>query len=253
MIGVHEGADTEAGSGPSASAGNHDPLTGLPNRMVLQDRLGQALGRLRRRGGTVGVLFLDVDGFKHINDRYGHDAGDGFLREVPSRLRSALRCRRHRRPPERRRVRDPAGGLRRRRRCASGWRERVLEAFETPFTLGDETLALRVSVGIAVTEAHDDRAEDLLTHADVAMYRAKQSGGDGLAMFDSTLRAARQRARRPGARPARRARHRPALEPFYQPVVDLSQRVTGPRRWCAGSTRRGRAAREFIESPRRPA
>ena len=91
VIGVHEGADTEAGSGPSASAGNHDPLTGLPNRMVLQDRLGQALGRLRRRGGTVGVLFLDVDGFKHINDRYGHDAGDGFLREVPSRLRSALR------------------------------------------------------------------------------------------------------------------------------------------------------------------
>ena len=102
----------------------------------------------------------------------------------------------------------------------------MLQAFETPFTLGDETLALRVSVGIAVTEAHDERADDLLTHADVAMYRAKQSGGDGLAMFDSTLRA-RANERVSLARDLRAAIGTDQLSLHYQPIVDLSsQRVT---------------------------
>ena len=104
--------------------------------------------------------------------------------------------------------------------------ERVLQAFERPFTLGEETLALRVSVGIAVTEAHDESADDLLAHADVAMYRAKQTGGDGLAVFDSTLRA-RANERVSLARDLRAAIGTDQLSLHYQPIVDLaSQRVT---------------------------
>ncbi len=221
LIGVHEGAGTEA----EPAAATHDALTGLPNRTVLQDRLDQALGRLRRRGGTVGVLFLDVDGLKQINDRYGHDAGDGFLRELPSRLRSALRADdtvARLSGDEFVILLEDCGGEAGAVRVA----ERVLRAFERPFTLGDETLALRVSVGIAVTEAHDERAADLLTNADVAMYRAKQSGGDGLALFDSSLRA-RANERVSLARDLRAAIGTDQLSLHYQPIVDLaSQRVT---------------------------
>ena len=198
---------------------NHDALTGLPNRVVLRDRLGQALGRLRRRDGTVGVLFLDVDGFKQINDRYGHGAGDEFLREVPQRLRSALRA-----DDTVARLggdefvillEDCGGEV-----GALQVAERVLQAFEKPFTLGDETLALRVSMGIAVTETADESADQMLTNADVAMYRAKHAGGDGLAVFDTTLRA-RANERLGLARDLRAAIGTDQLSLHYQPIVDL--------------------------------
>ena len=222
LIGVHEPA--EAGS-PAPAAAGHDPLTGLPGRMVLHDRLGQALGRLRRRGGTVGLLFLDVDGFKQINDRYGHGAGDEFLRELPGRLRSALRADdtvARLGGDEFVVLLEDCGGEAGAVRAA----ERVLQAFERPFTLGEETLALRVSVGIAVTDAHDESADDLLAHADVAMYRAKRTGGDGLAVFDSILRE-RANERAGLARDLRAAIGTDQLSLHYQPIVDLArQRVT---------------------------
>ena len=222
LIGVQEARTLRP---PAVAAMNHDPLTGLPNRVVLQDRVGQALARLRRRGGTVAVLFLDVDGFKQINDRYGHDAGDDFLREVPARLRSALRTDdtvARLGGDEFVILLEDCGGEPGAVRVA----ERVLQAFEPPFTLGDERLALRVSVGIAVDRHADERAEELLTHADVAMYRAKHSGGDGLALFDSTLRE-RANERVGLARDLRAAIGTDQLSLHYQPIVDLgSQRVT---------------------------
>ncbi|HEX5908840.1 MAG TPA: EAL domain-containing protein, partial [Thermoleophilaceae bacterium] len=219
LIGVHEGAGTAADTQPAPAVMNHDALTGLPNRVVLRDRLGQALGRLRRREGTVGVLFLDVDGFKQINDRYGHGAGDEFLREVPERLRSALRA-----DDTVARLggdefvillEDCGGEV-----GALQVAERVLQAFEKPFSLGDETLALRVSMGIAVTETSDESADQMLTNADVAMYRAKHAGGDGLAVYDTTLRA-RANERLGLARDLRAAIGTDQLSLHYQPIVDL--------------------------------
>ena len=204
---------------------NHDPLTGLPNRVVLLDRVSQAIARLRRRGGTIGVLFLDVDGFKQINDRYGHDAGDDFLREVPARLRSALRTDdtvARLGGDEFVILLEDCGGEPGAVRVA----ERVLQAFEPPFTLGDERLALRVSVGIAVADTSDESPEEMLNNADVAMYRAKHQGGDGLALFDSSLRE-RANERVGLARDLRAAIGTDQLSLHYQPIVDLgSQRVT---------------------------
>ena len=184
LIGVHEGAGNEDDA-LAAVAMNHDALTGLPNRVVLEDRLGQALGRLRRRCGSVGVLFVDVDGFKQVNDRYGHQAGDDFLRELPTRLNSALRADdtvARLGGDEFVIMLEDCGG----EAGAVQVAERVLQAFEAPFTLGDETLALRVSVGIARGRlVRRDRRAGCCANADVAMYRAKNAGGDGHAVFDS--------------------------------------------------------------------
>lgn len=224
LIGVHEGASATEDTTPPTVM-NHDELTGLPNRVVLQDRLGQALGRLHRRGGTVGLLSLDMDGFKQVNDRYGHGAGDDFLREVPQRLRSALRT-----DDTVARVGgdefvvllEDCGGEAGAVRVA----ERMLHAFEPPFGLGDERLALRVSVGIAVAGCSEETADQLMTNADVAMYRAKHAGGDGLALFDSSLRE-RANDRVGLARDLRAAIGTDQLSLHYQPIVDLgSQRVT---------------------------
>ena len=179
LIGVQASIAEE---GPSRLAAwtiaNHDPLTGLPNRTVLMDRIGQALARLSRRAGTVGLMFLDFDGFNHINDCFGHDSGDAFLRDVPIRLAGALRtedtvarlggdefvvlC-------------QDLGG----EAGAAAVAERVLQAFEEPFVLGDEQLSVRLSVGIALAVGAEETPEGLLANADLAMYRAKQDGGDG--------------------------------------------------------------------------
>ena len=83
----------------------HDVLTGLPNRMLLEDRLQQACARLTRSHDAVSVMFIDLDGFKSVNDSFGHTVGDQVLVEVANRLRQILRSRRHRRPARRRRVR----------------------------------------------------------------------------------------------------------------------------------------------------
>ncbi|HYI36185.1 MAG TPA: EAL domain-containing protein [Thermoleophilaceae bacterium] len=225
LIGVHESiaADTDGTAHPHVP--NHDSLTGLPNRVVLLDRLGQAVGRLRRRGGTVGLLFLDVDGFKQINDRYGHGAGDDFLREVPRRLRSALRTD----DTVARLGGDEFVILLEDSGAEAGTiqvAERVLHAFEAPFVLGEEQLALRVSVGIAVADSADESPERLVANADVAMYRAKHAGGDGMALYDSSLRE-RANERIGLAHDLRAAIGTDQLSLHYQPIVDLgSQRVT---------------------------
>ena len=199
----------------------------------------------------MGVLFLDVDGFKQINDRYGHGAGDEFLREVPERLRSALRA-----DDTVARLggdefvillEDCGGEV-----GALQVAERVLQAFEKPFTLGEETLALRVSMGIAVTETADESADQMLTNADVAMYRAKHAGGDGLALFDTTLRA-RANERLGLARDLRAAIGTDQLSLHYQPIVDLgTKRVTSVEalvRW--DHPVRGQVAARRVRAPGR--
>ncbi|MDD2924509.1 diguanylate cyclase [Rhodoferax sp.] len=155
---------------------HHDRLTGLPNRQLLADQMRAALDRAQRHRRKVVVLYLDLDGFKAINDRLGHEAGDAALCEVTGRLTQVLR-----------RVDTLArvGGdefvvlLSDLDDNANAAAERVagkcLQVFNTPVVVADQACVLGVSIGLAVGDG-DSSAEGLLNAADQAMYRAKQAG-----------------------------------------------------------------------------
>jgi len=160
----------------------HDPLTGLANRVLFVDRLGHALAR---RGSQVAVLFLDLDDFKVVNDRYGHAHGDELLRQVAARVRGCLR------PadtPARMGgdefailIEDADASM------LMDVSERIVAAFREPFTLSGTDVRVKGSLGVATNSAGDESSEDLLRNADVAMYTAKSSGKDRFASFEPTM------------------------------------------------------------------
>jgi diguanylate cyclase (GGDEF)-like protein/PAS domain S-box-containing protein len=161
---------------------SHDPLTGLANRTLLIDRLGLALARARRSGGTVAVLFCDLDHFKEINDRLGHAAGDAVLAEVAARLQTTMR------------LEDTiarVGGDEFVMVCGevSGAEEakliarRVGEALGQPLDVCGGEVFAACSIGIAVTARPEVCPEDLIAQADLAMYRAKASGTGEVALL----------------------------------------------------------------------
>ncbi|MGI8911621.1 MAG: diguanylate cyclase domain-containing protein [Rubrobacteraceae bacterium] len=150
----------------------HDGLTGLPNRALFLDRLRQALARTDRRDDAVAVLFLDLDGFKRINDSLGHEAGDLLLRAVAERLRASVR------------LGDTAARLggdeftvllgdvsdeAEAARVAG----RIAEELAAPIMLAGEEVSVAASIGISLSSTPRDRPEDLLREADSAMYEAK--------------------------------------------------------------------------------
>ncbi|ANQ85486.1 putative signaling protein [Azoarcus olearius] len=156
---------------------HHDELTGLPNRVLLADRLRQGLARARRKDSRIAALYLDLDGFKPINDSLGHEAGDIALRDVSARLRAVLR-----QSDTLARV----GGdefvllvtdLASREDCAgvTELARRCIEAVAPPLSIKGHTLRVGVSIGIAFGAAHDD-PEAVLMAADHAMYEAKKAG-----------------------------------------------------------------------------
>ena len=172
----------------------HDTLTGLPNRALFADRLGQALTRLGRTSTALGVLFLDLDRFKVVNDSLGHAAGDQLLAEAGDRLLASLRAG------------DTAarfGGDEFVVLCeeisgeqqAVAVAQRIAEALGAPFVLGDDIeVHVRTSMGLAMTTEATARPEALVRDADAAMYRAKERGGGTLEVFDEAMRG--QAARR---------------------------------------------------------
>jgi diguanylate cyclase (GGDEF)-like protein/PAS domain S-box-containing protein len=167
----------------------HDQLTGLPNRMLLLDRLEQAQASAERDGAWVAVLFLDLDHFKVVNDSLGHGAGDELLRQVAGRLRGAIRA-----ADTAARIGGDEFVV-----CCSGFgtdevvaraqavalAERVGAALRGSYQLGGETASVDVSLGIALSRGADESAEALLRDADTAMYRAKGRGRGRLEMFDA--------------------------------------------------------------------
>ncbi|BCR03094.1 diguanylate cyclase [Desulfuromonas versatilis] len=152
-----------------------DPLTGLPNRVLFFDRLGQAFLQAKRYRHHFALLFLDLDRFKQINDTQGHEIGDLVLKETARRLNELVRASdtvarmggdeftiilsRMHEPPN-----------------ASLVAEKIIESLEKPFVLKGQEFSLSASVGIAVFPLHGESPEDLLRHSDMAMYQAKKAG-----------------------------------------------------------------------------
>jgi diguanylate cyclase (GGDEF)-like protein/PAS domain S-box-containing protein len=200
----------------------HDSLTGLPNRLSFVDALGDALGKASISGSPVGILFLDLDHFKLINDSLGHHAGDALLRAVAPRLRAHLR------PGDvvARFGGDEFGILIDRLADegeALAIADRVASAFTQPFSLDGVDHFVSASIGVAVAGSGEERAvnaELLIRDADAAMYRAKEGGRARCVLFDAEMRAGAMR-RLEVERELREAIDRDELALFYQPVVNL--------------------------------
>ena len=161
---------------------HHDELTGLPNRALLNARLAQALAQARRTGRPLGLLFLDLDGFKYINDSLGHEIGDRLLRTAAVRLQAIVR------PGD---TVARLGGDEfvvmlvdlKRPEDAAAIAHDIVQALSRPLRADERTLHVTASVGVATFPADGDSAELLLKHADAAMYRAKAQGRNGVQCY----------------------------------------------------------------------
>jgi diguanylate cyclase (GGDEF)-like protein/PAS domain S-box-containing protein len=201
---------------------SHDPLTGLPNRSTFVERIGHALQRTRRGQNSrkVGVLFMDLDGFKTINDSLGHEAGDRLLIAVAERLKNRLR-------PEDTLARfggdefavlledvaDSSDVIR--------VAQRIVESLREPFTVDEHRVIVSTCVGITLGSAHtNDDPERMLRDADAAMYRAKEQGPSRYAEFDPTMQA-RARERLDLEAELSQALEKGEFVLYYQPEISL--------------------------------
>ena len=207
--------------------GLHDPLTKLPNRTVLNDRLRLAFARARRDPGRpFALLFFDVDRFKNVNDSLGHLTGDRLLRAIADRVQAACR------PSDTvarfggdefviivEDITDVRG--------ATAAAERIQGEFRVPFDLDGLEVFASVSIGIAVWKPTYQRPEDLLRDSDTAMYRAKANGRNTFVVFDEDMHA-RVVATLRLETDLRRAIARHEFRVYYQPIVSMTVgRITG--------------------------
>src|SRR6266853_99645 len=207
-----------------------DPLTGLPNRLLFIDRVGRLIKHLKRRKDHLfAVLFMDLDGFKMINDSMGHLVGDQLLLGVANRLEKCLRSTDtvarlgetftvarlggdeftvlldH--------IKDPSDA----KRAA----DRMMKSLTAPFILGGKEVFTSVSIGIALSTSAYESPEDILRDADTAMYRAKSLGKARFEVFDADMRASVM-ARLQLETDLRHALEREEFRNFYQPIVALA-------------------------------
>src|SRR5471032_880152 len=163
----------------------HDTLTGLPNRMLLADRIGLAMSKVEEQGGCFALMFIDLDGFKPVNDAFGHHMGDQLLREVGLRLREDLRSQ-----DTLARIggdefvllvqlTQPDDAL--------GLAERQVGLINRAFTVAEQELKISASIGIALFPGNGGNPQELLMNADAAMYHAKGMGKNGYSFFDVSM------------------------------------------------------------------
>lgn len=165
---------------------NYDALTGLPNRTLFMDRLSHALVQAHRQETLVALMFLDLDGFKAVNDTFGHATGDILLQQVAQRLQDCLR--------DGDTVARLGGdeftvileGLRQ-SGDATTVAEKMLEVLSWPFYLAEQEIQCGVSIGIAFYPEHDEGGDSLLRRADAAMYQAKSQGRRGICLYTPAL------------------------------------------------------------------
>ena len=198
---------------------HYDALTGVPNRRMLLDRLTQAMDRARRGHHTLAVCYLDLDDFKPVNDRLGHAVGDQLLIRMTERLQSQLRGH----DTLARLGGDEFVLLLTDMVYPNEWEnvvERVMQAVQEPVSLGEHSVTVSVSVGVAVFPEDDADGDTLLRHADQAMYQAKQAGRNRVHRFDQTLDREVQIQREQLERLQQAIRNN-ELVLHYQPKVDL--------------------------------
>jgi diguanylate cyclase (GGDEF)-like protein/PAS domain S-box-containing protein len=196
----------------------YDELTGLPNRTLLRERIGDGLAASRVRPTQLGVMFLDIDQFKDVNDSVGHSLGDALLRDVADRIVRVIR------PGD---TVARFGGDEFVVVCrdvtaveADAIAGRVLQSLSRPFPIGGHEIYLTASLGLVLAEA-DATPESLLRDSDTAVYRAKERGRGRIELFDAEMRS-KVDHRLATAAAMRRALERGEFSIAYQPVVDLS-------------------------------
>jgi diguanylate cyclase (GGDEF)-like protein/PAS domain S-box-containing protein len=169
---------------------HHDPLTGLPNRLLCYARIEQALRHGKRHNDQVAVMMLDIDNFKPVNDNYGHQSGDRLLQEIAKRLAATLRCD------------DTAARLGgdefvvvlesvRSHADAAVTAEKLVRVISESYTIENFAIQVSVSIGIAISPGHGEEVETLLKHADKALYQVKADGRNAYRFYqqDSNERA----------------------------------------------------------------
>ena len=199
---------------------HYDPLTGLANRAFFTDDLNRALARAKRHNGVLGLLFIDLDRFKNINDTLGHDAGDDLLREVADRIKHCVR------------EGDATARLGGDEftvtlegieavSSAEVVAAKILRTIAAPFTLHGHEVMISPSIGIATYPAAGEDAGTLLKNADIAMYRAKEQGRNNYQIFSNTMNA-EGLFRLDMERDLRHALGRRELLLHYQPVIEIA-------------------------------
>jgi diguanylate cyclase (GGDEF)-like protein len=215
---------------------NYDSLTGLPNRALFRDRLGQAMARASRSGKAMALMFLDLDRFKVVNDDLGHEVGDRLLQHVTRALTQCLRGtdalgRDSEMPHTLSRlggdeftvIVENVGSA----EDAAAVARRMLEALNEPFRVDEEEIVISASIGISMYPTDDVDLDTLIRHTDMAMYRSKSLGRGTYSFFSDDLTAAvTARVSLEGS--LRRAIERQEFELHYQPKADLrTGHVTG--------------------------
>ncbi|MBU1453544.1 MAG: GGDEF domain-containing protein, partial [Proteobacteria bacterium] len=165
----------------------HDALTNLPNRSLFQERLRLALCQVRRYNHSLAVMFLDIDGFKEINDSFGHAFGDTLLQTFSARLKSCLR--------EGDTLARISGDeftilipLITSRMDTKKIAQKIIKEFEIPFQTEHHEITIGVSIGIALSPGDSDSDEELIQKADLAMYYVKHHGKNGFAYCEESER-----------------------------------------------------------------
>ena len=208
---------------------HQDALTGLPNRVVLREKLEQALAGMRPQGRTVSVSYLDLDHFKDVNDSFGHETGDELLKAVADRLRACI-------PPGEGQVRNLISrfggdefailqtGIRRPEESAA-LASRVVQALQEPFSVNGQEIFIGTSIGIALAQRHMNSSQ-ILKNADMALYHAKADGRGTFRFFEPEMDAQLQ-ARRVLEVDLRKAIGNGEFELFYQPQINIEANEIG--------------------------